>query len=67
MRHCWRFFDYHALCETCGWTSGARNALGNAARHHDATGHTVSVEVKGHVSYCGDQEHERRQAKKVAN
>lgn len=46
-----RFYDYHALCEDCGWESWAKNAQGNAARHHDATGHTVGVDVSGHVRY----------------
>lgn len=60
MQHCWRFFDYHARCETCGWESFARNALGNAAQHHDHTGHSVSVDVQGQVSYCGEAEHAAR-------
>lgn len=35
---------YLAECQDCTWISGARNAKGNAARHHDATGHRVWVE-----------------------
>ena len=60
MRHCWRFFDYSAECQDCEWQSYARNALGNAAQHHDRTGHNVNIEVQGNVSYCNDDEHERR-------
>jgi hypothetical protein len=40
-----------AECDGCGWSSTARNAMGNAARHHDATGHTVRVEQVTVVIY----------------
>lgn len=32
-----------ASCDGCDWSSDAKNALANAARHHDAKGHTVVV------------------------
>lgn len=35
---------YIVHCEDCGWKSAGANAKGNAARHHDATSHTVHVE-----------------------
>lgn len=60
VRDTWRRFDYRALCQVCGWISYARNALGNAARHYDATGHTVNVDVEGGVTYCGPEESQRR-------
>lgn len=40
-----------AACRGCSWTTSARNALGNAARHHDRTGHVVSVEEHRQVTY----------------
>lgn len=40
-----------AECQVCGWCSGARNALGNAAQHHDKTGHEVYVELTTFVRY----------------
>lgn len=33
-----------AECLECGWTSYARNAMGNAAQHATRTGHHVTVE-----------------------
>lgn len=63
-RNCWRWFDYNARCEDCEWRSYAKNALGNAAQHHDRTGHTVRTEVSGMVTYCSDEEDARlREAK----
>lgn len=51
-----------ATCRVCGWISEARNALGNAARHYDATKHTVDVDQVIAVTY-GDRDtpypHER--------
>ena len=67
MRHTWRHFDYSAHCQNCGWHSNAVNALGNAARHHDRTGHTISVDVTGGVTYCGDEENQRRKMLKGAS
>lgn len=40
-----------AECQTCGWSSEARNAMGNAARHAQATGHFVTVEQTISVAY----------------
>jgi hypothetical protein len=40
-----------AICSGCEWSSTARNALGNAARHHDATGHTVVTEQITRITY----------------
>jgi len=40
-----------AECHTCGWNSEAKNALGNAKRHANATGHHVVVEQTISVSY----------------
>lgn len=41
-----------AECLDCGWTSEAKNALGNAARHADAhPDHTVQVEQTLGVTY----------------
>jgi hypothetical protein len=45
------FRDVKAWCATCGWESQAKNAHGNAARHHDATGHIVHVEIMQYVIY----------------
>jgi hypothetical protein len=43
--------DVRADCLACGWESTARNAHGNAARHHDATGHAVRVDVTRTTTY----------------
>lgn len=40
-----------ARCLACQWTTSANNGLGNAARHHDATGHPVHVEVDRTITY----------------
>lgn len=50
-----------AECEVCGWQSESRNAMGNAARHHDATGHYVQVEQTIGVGF-GDRATERQNA-----
>jgi hypothetical protein len=47
----YRAYAYHAVCEDCGWSSEAKNAQGNAARHSDVYRHTVHVHVKGTVTY----------------
>lgn len=41
----------HAWCVDCGWESWAKNAQGNGARHSDAHGHTVHVEVASSYTY----------------
>ncbi len=43
--------EIDATCHGCDWGSIATNALGNAARHHDATGHYVDVVVTRRVHY----------------
>lgn len=43
--------DYYAQCQDCGWELMSRNALGVAAKHHDATGHTVRVGVENAIWY----------------
>jgi hypothetical protein len=43
--------EYLAQCYGCNWGSEARNAMGNAAQHHDATGHAVRVETTRVVTY----------------
>lgn len=40
-----------ARCLGCQWESRAKNAQANAARHHDAKGHTVEVSTELHVTY----------------
>lgn len=55
-----------AICDVCGWQSGAKNSLPNAARHYDATGHTVRVEIVTSVCYCSPEESERKRKEKEA-
>lgn len=43
-----------ATCEGCTWTNDGPNALALAARHHDAHGHVVVVEVNRITTY-GDR------------
>jgi len=43
--------DVTAECHRCDWRSHAVNAHGNAARHHDASGHPVTVTVTRTVTY----------------
>lgn len=43
--------DVLAECQGCSWTSAAPNALGNAARHHDAHGHRVLTTVTVRITY----------------
>lgn len=40
-----------AQCLDCPWTTTAANGLGNAAQHHDATGHVVEAHVVRDVTY----------------
>lgn len=40
-----------AECHRCQWRSDAVNAHGNAARHHDASGHPVTVTVTRRIVY----------------
>lgn len=43
-----------ATCAQCEWESDAPNGLGHAARHHDASGHTVTTDVERRIVY-GDE------------
>lgn len=40
-----------AMCQVCGWTKDAPNALALAAIHHDRTGHIVMTQVTRIVTY----------------
>jgi hypothetical protein len=40
-----------AECLRCGWRTTAANGMGNAARHHDATGHPVRINVDRVITY----------------
>lgn len=40
-----------ADCQACPWRTTGNGALGNAARHHDATGHAVTVDVTRRITY----------------
>lgn len=48
-----------AECQTCGWQSAARNAMGNGARHAQATGHHVTVEQVILVGFNCTHDHGR--------
>lgn len=63
-RHTWRGFFYLARCHGCDWTQNGKTALGLAAQHHDRTGHSVYVDVEGHVSYLNDFDHKIQMASK---
>lgn len=56
MRHTFTGISHaQANCYDCGWqTFSYKNALANAARHHDAYGHTVHVEQVLSVTYTSD-------------
>lgn len=41
----------HATCRACPWETTGLNGLGNAAKHHDATGHPVTVLIERRVDY----------------
>lgn len=51
MRNTWTSWNYRAHCQGCTLVMNGKNALGLAAKHHDRTGHSVLVDVLGHVSY----------------
>jgi hypothetical protein len=40
-----------AECGGCDWRNAGRGALGSAARHHDATGHPVTITTTNRVEY----------------
>lgn len=54
--------DYRAECQDCDWLQAGPQALGSAARHHDATRHTVRVEVESAVYYETRERYEARRA-----
>ena len=37
--------EAEAWCTDCDWTTEARNAMGNAAQHHQKTGHYVQMQL----------------------
>jgi len=37
--------DAQATCVDCGWHTEGRNSMGNAAQHHQKTGHYVQCEM----------------------
>ncbi len=39
-----------AWCSDCQWETEGKNAMGNAARHHQKTGHFTMVEL--YYSQC---------------
>lgn len=41
----------HAECHHCDWTTDAPNGMGNAARHHDATGHPITIHIDRNITY----------------
>ena len=43
--------NYLVTCYDCGWSAEGANAKGNAARHHDRTGHKVAVEETRSIVY----------------
>ncbi len=44
-----------AFCQECDWKySNRKNGLALAARHHDATGHRVNIDITNLVSYGED-------------
>lgn len=47
----YRFCDYSAKCDDCGWTATSRNALGLAAQHSDRHQHTVHTQTFGGVTF----------------
>lgn len=52
--------DYMAECQDCEFYQAGRQALGSAARHHDATGHVLRVNVESAVYYGEDRPGQRR-------
>lgn len=52
--------DYQVECQDCPWEVMGRTGQGLAARHHDATGHIVRVEVLSAIYYGADGPDKRR-------
>jgi hypothetical protein len=40
-----------ADCQACDWRADSVNALGLAARHHDATSHPVNTTITREITY----------------
>lgn len=40
-----------AECHGCDWQTNAANTFGTAARHHDATGHPITVTINRTITY----------------
>lgn len=55
--------DYQAQCQDCGWEQNSRAALGQAAQHHDRTGHSVRVGVESAVYYETRERYEAREGR----
>lgn len=47
-------------CQDCAWDTHGTNGQGLAARHHDATGHVVRVDVERAIYYGEDRPGQRR-------
>lgn len=50
---------YEAKCRGCGWGVYGKNGLGLAAQHHDRTGHSIQIDIKGVVVYLSDEDDEK--------
>lgn len=46
-----RTTQLEAECLRCAWRTTAANGLGNAAKHHDATGHPVRTVIEREIIY----------------
>ena len=54
--------DAAAWCSGCEWKTEGKNAMGNAAKHHQKTGHFVMVEL--YFSQCfGNPNKQKGEAK----
>lgn len=51
MRRTSTWWQYEAWCWECGFHTHGKNALGLAAQHHDRTGHYITIDVSGSISY----------------
>ena len=40
-----RLMEAEAWCTDCDWTTAGRNAMGNAAKHQQKTGHYVQMQL----------------------
>ena len=59
---------YHGECQVCGKFFEGANALGNAARHTDATGHITAVErvyITYYYVHDADDPYAQRKLKKA--